>query len=151
MTQSLNQFELSKEKGQLDLKLGQNIVQCKVSGNLIAGQAVTRVDIVNGIPVVIAAEDTDEVFGYVVYNLKETSYTDGKVCEVAMKGSIMFMIAGEAIAPMQELMHVAATGKMMIATGVTKVISAWAFDKAASADDIIRVYIEAPTFKKPVA
>ena len=62
----------------------------------------------------------------------------------------MFMQAGAAVSAGVELMYVTATGKMVTATGVTKVISGWALDKAAS-DGIFRVYITAPAFKKPTA
>lgn len=155
MTQLVNQFAIGKEKGQLDMRFNANTIQVRAVSTLatplVAGQAVKLVDNSSPIPEVDIAGDTDEVFGYVNYALKGNSYSAGMVLEISLKGNVMFMIAGAAIARGAEIMHVAATGKVITATGVTKCISGWAFDKAAQDGDIVRVYIEAPSFKKPAA
>ncbi len=151
MTQLVNQFELGKEKGQLDMKFGQNVIQVRANVALTAGQAVKIVDVAGGIPNVDAAGDTDEVFGFVTYDLKKNTVASGEVCAIALKESVMYMTAGAAFAPMTELMHVLATLKVITATGVTKCISGWALDKASADGDVVRVYITSPSFKKPAA
>jgi len=148
MTQLVNQFEIGKEKGQLDLRFNNNTIQCRAAGALSAGQAVKFVDVAGGVPEVVAADDTDLVHGYVNYSLKNTSYVSGQMVEISMAGNCMNMQAGEAISVRGDVMFVAATGKVMNATGVTKCISGWALDKAAT-DDIIRVFIVEP--KRPAA
>ena len=151
MTQLINAFELGKEVGQLDMKMNNNVIQCRTNSVLAPGQAVKWVDAAGGIPNVTAVTaDTDEVYGYVCHSIKKSSAAIGDIVEIAMAGSVMYMQAGAAVAAGAELMFVTATGKVITATGATKVISGWAFDKAAN-DGIFRVYITAPSFKKPAA
>ena len=143
MVQSINAFELGKEKGQLDLKMNSNILSCRTDSALIAGQAVKLVDAAGGIPNVTAVTaDTDEVFGYSAYSIRKSSLVAGDIVEVALTGSVMFMIAGAAIAPNTKVMYVTASGKVITATGTGKIVSGRALDKAAADGDLIRVYIK---------
>ena len=152
MTQLVNQFAQTVEKGMLDLKFDPNVLACRANATIIAGQAVKLVDVAGGIPDVDVAGDTDEVFGYAVLNMKQASYASGQVLEVALSGSVMYMISGAAFAPGIELMHVLATGKVITAAGTTKYISARAIDKASAADVLVRTYITAfQTLKQPAA
>jgi hypothetical protein len=143
MTQSLNQFAQSVEKGTLDLKLNNNVIQGRVyhsaSASLIAGQAVKLIDVAGGVPVVDACGDTDVVFGYVCLMHKETTYPIDSAIEIAMTGSTMYMIAGASIASGARVMHVASSGKVITATGVTKYISGAVLDKATADGDLVRV------------
>lgn len=154
MTQNVNQFALSNEKGTLDLRVNSNIIQARVHTGvtLIAGQAVKLVDTAGGIPVVTEAADTDAVFGYVVYSHKETDYVAGQSVEIGLSGTTMRMIAGEALAPFVNVMHVLATGKVITAAGTTKCISAVTLDKASGDGSLIRCVISAfPTVTRPSA
>ena len=151
MTQVVNQFELGKEKGQLDLKFGTNIIQARAAGELAIGQAVKLNDSSSKLPEVSAAADTDAVFGYVAYAIKDGGYVANDICEIALVNTIMFMEASEAISPMQEIMYVLASGKVAVAVGATKSISGWALDTAATDGDLIRVYITSPSFEAPDA
>jgi len=143
MVQSINAFELGKEKGQLDLKMNSNILSCRTDSALLAGQAVKLVDAAGGIPNVTAVTaDTDEVFGYSAYSIRKSSLVAGDIVEVALTGSVMFMIAGAAIAPNTKVMYFTASGKVITATGTGKIVSGRALDKAAADGDLIRVYIK---------
>lgn len=143
MTQLINAFEQGKEKGQLDLKFNNNTLQCRADSALVAGQAVKLVDAAGGIPNVTAVTaDTDEVFGYVNYAVRKSSFASGDVVEVSITANVMYMIAGAAIAPNADVMYVTASGKVITATGTTKWISGRALDKAAADGDLIRVYIK---------
>lgn len=142
MLNAINQFELGKEKGQLDMPQNLNTVSCIADAAIIAGQAVKLVDVAGALIHVDVADDTDEVFGYANYNVKKDSYAIGARLEVSLTGNVMFMIAGAAIARGADIMHVATTGKVITATGTTKWISGWALDKAAADADLIRVYIK---------
>lgn len=143
MTQLINQFELGKEKGQLDLRQNTNVIFCRADSAVIPGQAVKLVDAAGGVPNVTAVTaDTDEVFGYVTKNTRRDSMAIGDVVEVALTGSIMFMIAGAALAPNADVMYVTASGKVVAASGVTKWISGRTLDKSAADGDLIRVYIK---------
>lgn len=150
MTQYVNQFAQTKEKGMLDLPFNANTIQCKLSGSAVAGQAVKLVDVAYKIPVVEVADDTDLVFGFINLSLKKAP-ADGDMVEISLPGNVMYMIAGAAFAPGTELMHVVSTGKVITATGTTKCISGWAMDKAAADADVVRVMIGAYGTKRPAA
>ena len=113
------------------------------------GQGV--VDVAGGVPNVTAVTaDTDEVFGYVSKNFRKDATAIGDVVEIALGGCVMFMIAGAAVASGADLMYVTATGKVITATGATKVVSGYALDKAAADGDLIRVYIKSAVDKSGV-
>lgn len=143
MVQSINAFELGKEKGQLDLKFNNNVLSCRTDSALVAGQAVKLVNAAGGIPNVTAVTaDTDEVFGFATYAIRKSSLAIGDIVEVSLTGCVMFMIAGAAIAPNTKVMYVTASGKVITATGTGKIVSGRALDKAAADGDLIRVYIK---------
>ena len=151
MTQLINQFELGKEKGQLDLRPNANSMFCRADSVLIPGQAVKLVDAAGGVPNVTAVTaDTDEVFGYAIKSTRRDAIAIGDVIEIALGTSVMYMIAGAAVASGADLMYVTATGKVLTATGATKVISGYALDKAAADGDLIRVYIKSAIEKSGV-
>lgn len=154
MTQLVNQFELSKEKGQLDLQLGQSVLSCRVDASqttLAVGAAVKLFDVAGGVPNVVACADTDLVFGFVCKNLKKEAYVANDAIEVAVSGTFMYMTAGAAIVPQAEVMYVAATGKVITAAGTSKAIAGIALDKAAADADLIRVLISVSAAKRPAA
>ena len=151
MTQLINQFELGKEKGQLDLRQNVNVLSCRTDSVLVPGQPVKLVDVAGGVPNVTAVTaDTDEVFGYVSKNFRKDATAIGDVVEIALGGCVMYMIAGAAVASGADLMYVTATGKVITATGATKIISAYALDRAAADGDLIRVYIKSAVDKSGV-
>jgi hypothetical protein len=149
MAQALNQFLQSVEKGMLDLSIGtRSVVSCQVSSTsagLIPGQAVKLVDIKGGIPdVVEIAADTDDVFGFVAYNLKDQSFSAGMKVEVAFfRAAIMYMEASAAIVPYAKVMAVV-TGQKVATATTGKTIIGRALDKAAASGELIRVMIDLP-------
>ena len=143
MTQLINQFEMGKEKGQLDLRFNANTFSCRADSTLVPGQAVKLVNAAGGVPNVTAVTaDTDEVFGFVSKSKRRDAIEAGDVVEISLTSNVMYMIAGEAIAPNAMVMYVTASGKVLNATGVTKIICGRALDKASADGDLIRVYIK---------
>lgn len=145
MTQNINSFSIGKEPGQLDLQNSfvPRVISVIADSALVPGQAVKLVDGTSKIPHVTAVTaDTDEVFGYVAYNTIKGTYAIGDKIDVALTGSIMYLTAGAAIVKNADVMFVTATGKVITATGVTKIISGRALDKASADGDVIRVYIK---------
>ena len=149
MAQNLNQFKQSVEKGMLDLSTGtRSVVSCDVhstSAGLVQGQAVKLVDVAGGIPnVVEIAADTDDVFGFVCYNLKDGSYVAGQKVEIAFfRAAVMYMEASAAFAPATKLMPVLSGQKVATATTGKRIVGI-ALDKAAASGDIVRVMIDLP-------
>lgn len=147
--QTLNQFKQSPEQGLLDMQVDMNTISCQVdaseSGSLLPGQAVTVVDSASGVPKVIAAaDDADDIFGFINYTQKDKSYEAGDRLEVSFfRGNVMYMTSSAAIARNAEVMVVIASKKVATATTGARVVGR-ALDKATAADQLIRVLIDLP-------
>jgi len=141
-----NQFSQSVVKGLVDLRMSNNTVACRVKSDeataLVAGQAVKLVDSAGGVPEVTAIEsDTDAVFGYVNYNLKQSSFEAGEAVEISLEQNAIYLEASEAIARGASVMPVVSGNKVATATAGKSVIG-WAFDKASGSGSLIRVVLE---------
>lgn len=148
-TMSMNQFGLSVKKGQVDLRSGQPTLSVQIdsseAGTLVPGQAVKIVDSKGGIPKVIAAAaDTDDVFGFIVIDLKTPSYVAGDRIEIVSgRSGFMYMEAGAAVARGAKVQIVVAGQKVITAVSTKRIVGS-ALDKAAASGDIIRVSVDLP-------
>lgn len=154
MTQSLNQFAQSTEKGVLDLALNPNILSCRIAAgsasDFVAGTAVTLSDVTGKILVVDKAAIDDDILGFVVYSAKKSVPVAGDFIEVAISGSVMQMEASAAIARGADLQIVVASDKVATAATVGATIVGKALDKAAADEDLIRVIISTGINKQEV-
>lgn len=146
-----NQFSQSPVKGMMDLKFNTSVLSCEIDasqvGTLVPGQAVKLVDSAGGVMKVLAcAADSEEVFGFVVYNIKNQTFKAGDAVEIAglFAQSVMYMEASAAIARGGKTMIVVSGAKVATATA-GKPISGYALDKAVNSGDLIRVLIIAPS------
>lgn len=149
MSQYLNQFSQSPEKGQLELSSSASpkVLQCIADSALVPGQAVKLVDGTTKVPHVTACTaDTESVFGFVVYSLKNGSYASGAVVEIAILGSVMIMEASAAIVRGAQLNIVVSGNKVATSASGTKNIIGWSLDKASASGALIRVMISTPSF-----
>lgn len=146
MTQTLNAFNQSPEKGQLDLQLNVNVITCQVADGqstaLVPGQCVKIEDTAtDGTPIVVAvAADTDEVFGVVATNTRQSSFAAGNDVEIALDTSVIYMESDAAIAAGARVMPVVTDEQVATATNEKTVIGR-ALDKAGGAGELIRVYV----------
>jgi len=147
MTLNINQFNQSTIQGALDLKFGGTVVSCQVdvssAGNLVPGQPVKMVDSAGGIPKVVElAADSDEVFGFLCYDLKQPNFDAYAPVEVAVRngGACMFMTASAAIARNAVVGPVLSGVKVKTSAGGTADVGR-AYDKAAADGDLIRVLL----------
>lgn len=145
MSQLSNQFAQSVEKGKLDLRFNPNTIPCQVKSGestpLVPGQAVKLVDSAGGVPKVTAiTADTDEIFGIIPYHVQQSSFAAGEPVEVAAQGNVVYMEASAAIARGAKVMAVVTGSKIATATA-GKTMIGFAFDKAATNGDLIRVYL----------
>lgn len=147
-----NQFALTTVQGQLDMEGGgANVVSAMISANqvasVIAGQAVKLENSTTRIPAVLAlATSADVTWGFVVRNLKDANFPTSARVEVALAGSLMYMTAQTAnptIARGAAVEFDAATNTVLAWAGVNPVIG-YAYDAAATAGDLIRVFIDPP-------
>lgn len=147
MTLNINQFNQSTIQGALDLKFGGMVVSAQIdvssAGALPPGQAVKVVDSAGGIPKVVeCAADSDEVFGFLVYDQVHSTFDAYDPCEIAVLngGACMFMTASAAIARWAVVTIVVASDKVKTSTGGSRDIG-HAYDKAAVDGDLIRVLL----------
>lgn len=146
MTLNQNQFAQIPVQGQVDLLgFGSNVISGQISANesatLVAGQAVKMEDTAGGVPKFVAlAADTDIPFGFITYNVKNTSYVANDRVEIALFGSIMYMTAGAAIARGANI-EIDVSETTVITAAGTNPTCGFAYDKAAALGDLIRVYI----------
>lgn len=149
MTLNINQFAQSPVKGMLDLKFNPETIVCRVSDSevtaLVPGQAVKISDVAGGIPVVTAvAADTDDVYGFVNYNIKNQSFAAGVEVEISFfRGNVMYMEASAAMARNAQVAVVVA-GQKIVTAGAGQRIVGRLIDKASADGDLVRVVIDLP-------
>ncbi len=155
-SQSLNpnQFTETTIRGALDLRLNFNTVAVQVytseTGELYPGSPVKLVDSAGGVPKVVAiTASTDEIFGFVNFDIKSRAFVAGDMMEVSIKGNVMWMYAAAAIARGAKcVFDYANNGVGPISGAGAETLVGWAYDKASAQGDLIRVYIETPYFGK---
>lgn len=146
MTQLQNQFNQSQVLGQLDLQHNGNVISAQIdvssAGGLVPGQPVKLVDTANGIPLVVeAGADTDDIFGYIQYGIRNSSYGVGDHVSIALVngGAAMYLNSNAAIARGANVKAVIGTpGNVATATTGTTIVGR-ALDKATAANQLIRV------------
>lgn len=148
MAQQLNQVKQEPVQGELELALQPNTISCQVdsgSATLIPGQAVKMVDSAGGVPKVTAVTaDTDDVFGFVNYSMKDQDFPALAKVEISMfRGNVMYMTSSAAIARNAKVM-VVVTGSKVATRASTGICIGRAFDKATAGDQLIRVLIDLP-------
>lgn len=147
MSQVPNQFSQTPVKGQLDLAFNHNTISCVIKSDysgakIPSGTAVKLVDVDSKrIVVEPIAADTDKVFGFINYNMKDDGYEANDAVEVSGADNVMYMEAGAAIARGAEVMPVVTGAKVITATVGDKAIAGYALDKAGADEDLIRVVV----------
>lgn len=150
--EGINQFQMSPFLGMLDLKVGNtNVTAAQIDVTqltaLYNGSAVNVVNGANGIPTVVGSStDADNVWGFIVYDIKSASYVVGNRCEIAQQGSCIWLYATTAITRgTQVVLDLTSQGAVQAATGSDTVIG-YAFDQATAYGQLIRVVLTTPSF-----
>lgn len=152
-SQSPNQFAQSPQLGMIDMRYDYDTVSVQIDTSqataLYAGAAVKMVDSADGVPKVVGcAADSDEVLGFINFDIKTVSFVAGVAAEISMAGNVMYLYATGAIARgVQVSLDLTTNGGVRSAVGNTgdKIVG-WAFDKATAAGALIRVFIKTPSF-----
>jgi hypothetical protein len=152
---SPNSFAQSPILGMIDLRFGFNTISCLVDSSqatvLYQGSAVKIVDSADGVPKVVGcAANSDEVLGFINYDVKSISFAAGVPCEVSLAGNCMYLYATGAISRgVQVSLDLSSPGSVRASAGNTgDDIVGWAYDKAAASGALIRVILMTPSFKK---
>lgn len=154
-SQSQNAFAQSSQVGMVDLRFPYNTVSVQIDSSqataLYAGAAVKIIDSAGGVPKVVGcAANSDEVLGFINFDIKTVQFVAGSVAEISMAGNVMFLFATGAIARgVQVSLDLTTMGGVRAAAGNTgDDIVGWAYDKASAAGDLIRVFLKTPSFLK---
>lgn len=149
MALNQNQFAQTPIQGQLDLKFNPNTVSAQIdvssAGALVPGQAVKMVNSAGGVPKVVeCSDDSDDVFGFINYNIKNRVFNAYDYVELsALRDNCMFMTASAAIARNAKVMIVVSGQQVATATSGNMIIGR-AYDQASASGDLIRVIIDLP-------
>ena len=147
MALEVNQFEISRVKGQIQKAPSPNIITALIDKDSTetfgSGTAVKLEDIAGKQIVVEKAAANDEVYGFIVYNIKDNSPKAGDVVTVAFDNSFMVMEANAAIAAGAKLEIVATGDKVVGHAGTNKKVGI-AVEKATASGDLITVHIKTP-------
>lgn len=148
---SPNQFAQSPYLGMIDLRFDFNTVSVQIASTqgtaLYPGAAVKMVDSADGVPKVVGcAANTDEVLGFINFDIKSISFAAGAMCEISMAGNVMYLYATAAIARgVRVMIDLSTNGGVVTAAGGGKYVG-WAYDKASAAGQLIRVFLATPSF-----
>lgn len=147
-----NQFAETSLLGSLDLQLNFNTVSVQVDSTqatpITFGTAVKIVDsATGGAPTVVACTAvTDEVMGFVNFNIKNTQFVAGNFAEISLSGNVIYLYATAAISRgaqvCLDLTTVGGVGPLVTASNIV----GWAYDKATAPGQLIRVYLKSPSF-----
>lgn len=143
-----NQFAGLPLLGSLDQTFNFNTHPAQIdpsqSGALVFGAAVKIVDAENGnaVPTVVGCSaNSDNVYGFINFNIKNTQFVAGNLAEISTTGNVMYLYATTAIgrgAPV--CLSITTNGGVQAATSGARIVG-WAYDKASAPGALIRVYI----------
>ena len=153
--QSINQFAQAPQLGMIDMRFDYNTVAVQIDVSqvtpLFAGAAVKVVDSADGVPKVVGcAANSDEVFGTINFDIKTVSYVAGVGAEISMAGNVVYLYATSAISRGARVqLDLSTNGGVTALVGSSGAdIVGWAYDKAVSAGQLIRVFLLVPSFAK---
>lgn len=152
---SPNQFAQSPIVGQIDMRFDYDTIAVQIDSTqatpLYAGSPVKMVDSADGIPKVVGcALDADECLGFINFDIKSVAFNAGDRAEVSQAGNVIYLYATGAIGRGHQVtldLSVGSGAVQDISNGSsTDNIVGWAFDKAVSAGQLIRVKLLTPSF-----
>ncbi len=153
--QNVSAFAQSPQLGMIDLRFDGNTVAVQIDSSqataLYAGSPVKIVDSADGVPKVVGiAAVSDEVLGYINFNIKNKTFVAGDAAEISMAGNVMYLYSTAAIARgVQVVPSLITNGGVAAASGSGgEDIVGWAYDKASAAGQLIRVFLKTPSFLK---
>lgn len=142
--QNQNQFVQGPVKGGLSAIPNPATISCQItlasSSTFYGGTAVKLISGTANTILVEKAAATDQIFGFVVVNVKKGSHTAGGKVEVALAGSVMEMESGAAFNRGQ-LLEIVATGDKVIAYAGVNSPAAVALDTASATGQLVRALV----------
>jgi hypothetical protein len=154
-TLSPNQFAQQPYLGTIDLRFPYNSVSVQIDASqasaLYAGSAVKMYDSADGVPKVVGCTaDSDDVLGFINFDIKTVQFTAGKDAEISMSGNVMYLYSTGAIARGKQVcLDLVTNGGVRQIDDATMGdnVVGWAYDKATAAGQLIRVFLKTPSFE----
>jgi hypothetical protein len=149
MTFGMNEFRLKKTKGEIAMArfIGDNLT-CTVATDeavaLVPAQAVKLISYGNmDSPIMVtAAAADDDIFGFVINQLRSKTYPAKSQLDVTLAGTVMIMEAAGSLVAGTRVGIVAATQKIQDATDMSITPIGILLDKANVDGDLVRVLIQ---------
>lgn len=156
MTQNINQFAQSAERGQIALLNADSftldaIIDNTEAGALAAGDPVKIVASSSKIPHIVKANaETDDIFGFIVCNpVKNAGLVAGERVTVAITGAFIYLVAGGSISAQGKVMI---KGDEVVAySDAVKSYGTLTASGAISADETVTLGSTTYTFKSTVS
>jgi hypothetical protein len=98
--------------------------------------------------VTLCTAETDEVFGFITFDIKNPAFIAGMTANVSIKNNVLYMYATAAIVAGAQVQLDLAGNGIKTAADSNDTIVGWAFDSAAASGQLFRVYIETPSYRK---
>lgn len=153
VTLNPNAFNQSPTVGQIDLRFNYNTVSGQIdisqATNLYAGAAVKIVPNTqpNAAPKLIGCSAaTDEVWGFINFDIKTVAYSAGSLCEISQAGNVIYLYSTGAITQGAQVCVDLTTMGGVSATVSTHNIVGYAYDGASAAGQLIRIRLTTPSF-----
>lgn len=154
-TLSQNQFAQVPLVGMIDMRFPYNTISVLIDVSqataLYPGAAVKMVDSADGVPKVIGcAANSDEVLGFINFDIKTVQFVAGVPAEISMAGNVVYLFATTAIARgarvQLDLSTMGGVAALVGSSGAD--IVGWAVDKASAPGALIRIHLLTPSFLK---
>jgi len=147
-----NQFAPSPVLGMPDMRANFNTVAAQIDGgvvgSVIAGQAMKYTQDATGVPSIEpCTANTDQVCGFISYDIKTQAFVALDMCELAQRGNVIYLIATEAIARGARVMIDPLTPGGVVTATTGKPVSGWALDPATAPGEFIRIEVMTPAFE----
>lgn len=150
---SQNQFSMTSYLGVVDQLYAYNTsavdVDASQATTLYTGAAVKMADVAGGAPKVVGCSaNSDNVLGFINYDIKSRAYVAGDRAQISKSGNVIYLYATGAISRgVQVSLDLTTNGGVRAAaTHTGDRIVGWSYDKAAAAGDLIRVFLQTPSF-----
>lgn len=152
---SQNSFAQSEFLGTIDLRFDYNTVSGQIDVSqatpLYAGAAVKLVpgSYPNSAPKLVGCSaNSDEVFGFINFDIKTVQYLAGSLCEVSQAGNVMYLYAtGAIVQGHQVTLDLSTMGGVAQSVGSSgNKLVGFAYDGASAAGQLIRIKLSCPSF-----
>lgn len=149
-----NQFNQTSYIGVLDQRFNYNTTAVQIDSSqatpVFSGCAVKVVSgSTGGVPKVIqCAADSDEVFGFINWPLKDAQFVANSPCEISQAGNVIYLYATTAISTgAQVTLDVTTQGGVGAAVGSSGAnIVGYAMSPASAAGQLVRIKLITPSF-----